>query len=284
MTSLKISHTLAVAAAVAVVIATAATAHAGEPDPKRKVVVLEYRSGSSALPGIATRLAAALSKQTSLAVLGPDQTRAAFGEHLDSTVVKCAGEAECVAKIGQKVGAAEVLLVGVSELGDVILTLQRIDVASRGVVARIADSLAGGTTPNDDQVSQYLHRLMPISDFLRFGVLDIIASEAGALVTVSGENRGTTPIPSLKLHAPATYDVRIEKRGFVPFTTKVQLPPDAELKVEATLSKRGAGTAWYQHWYVLAGLGIVVAGAAGGTIYVVTQTTNDQVHVSGVVQ
>lgn len=257
-------------------------AHA-DPDPKRKVIVLEYRASSSALTGISNRLVSALAKQTSLEVLGPDQTRAVYGEHLDQVVVRCAGEAECVARIGQKVGAAEVILVGVSELGDVILTMQRIDVAERAVRARIADSLASGAAPSDDQLEYYLTRMLPAGDFLRFGVIDIVSSEAGALVTVGGERRGTTPLAPLKLHAPATYDVRVEKRGFVPFTTKVRLPPDAEIKVSAPLQRPGGHTAWYQHWYVLAVMGVVVAGAAGTTIYFATKTTSDQVPLGGTV-
>src|SRR5262245_8090756 len=113
--------------AVAVVCSLAATARA-ELNPRRKVVVLEYRAGSSALPNVVAQLVAEMSKQTSLQVLGPDQTKALYGDQLDQAIVKCAGEAECVAKIGAKVGAAEVVLVGISELGDVILTIQRIDV------------------------------------------------------------------------------------------------------------------------------------------------------------
>ena len=57
------------------------------------------------------RLVTTLSR-TSLVVLGPDQTRLAYGDHLDQVLVKCAGDATCVAKIGQKVAAAEVILVG----------------------------------------------------------------------------------------------------------------------------------------------------------------------------
>ncbi|MFT3699107.1 MAG: PEGA domain-containing protein [Kofleriaceae bacterium] len=242
-----------------------------DPDPKRKVVVLEYRSSSSALPKIADRVVATLQKQTSLELLGPDQTRAAYGDHLEQAIVKCAGEADCIAKIGQKVGAAEVVLVGISELGDVILTMQRIDVAARQTRARVADSLASGAQPDDDQISYYLAKIMPAGDFLRFGVIDIIASQAGALVTVGGEKRGTTPIKPLKLHAPATYTVRVEKDGYVPFTTKIALPADAQLSVNANLSKKGGGTAWYAHWYVLAIGGVIVAGAAGGTIYYLTR-------------
>jgi hypothetical protein len=265
--------------ALIVLLAVAGMAHA-DPDPKRKVIVLEYRTGSSAMLGISSRMVSVMSKQTSLNVLNQDQTRAAYGEHLDQVIVKCAGEPDCVAKIGLKVGAAEVIMVGISELGDVILTMQRIDVATRSVSSRIADSVASGAPPSDDQVGYYLSRLLPASDFMRFGVLDIVASEAGALVTVSGEKRGLTPISPLKLRAPATYDLKIEKSGFVTFSTKVQLPPDGELKVEAELSRRGA-TAWYQHWYVLAGVSILVAGAAGTTIYFATQKTSSTVPVSG---
>lgn len=256
--------------ALILLVLLAGVAHA-DPDPKRKVSVLEYRAGSSALPGIARRLVDELRKHTSLEVLGPDQSRVMYGDRLDAVLVKCGGDAACVAKIGQKLAAAEILLVGVSELGDVILTLQRIDVGSHEVASRVADSLAPGAKPTDDQVAGYLRRLLPPSDFLRFGVIDIVANLTGAAVSVGGQPRGVTPIEALRLHAPATYDIRIEKDGYVPFSTKVALPPDGEIKVEAELSRRARPAAWYQHWYVLAAAGVVVAGAGGTAIYFATR-------------
>lgn len=255
-----------------VAVLAAASRAGADPDPKRKVSVLEYRAGSSALPGIAGRVAAALSRKTSLGVLGQDQTRAMYGDQLDRTLVKCAGEAACVARIGQKVGAAEVILVGISELGDVILTMQRIDVAGHDITGRVADSLAAGSAPTDAQILGYLNRLLPPGDFLRFGVIDIVANLAGAAVTVGGTSRGLTPIEALKLPAPASYDIRVEKAGYVPFATRVALPPDGEIKVEAELARRGA-EAWYQHWYVLAGAGVIVAAAGGTALYFGTRTT-----------
>jgi hypothetical protein len=259
---------LAIAALILAALPAAARA---EPNPRRKAVVLEYRSGSSALKGIARRVVAAIGNQTSIAVLGPDQARAVYGDHLDQVLVKCAGEAECIARIGQKVGAAEVLLVGVSELGDVILTMQRIDVASRTVSARIADSLAEGTAPTDAQVDAYLQRLLPPTDFLRFGMIDIVANLAGASVIVGDERRGETPIQPLKLPAPATYEIRVEMTGYLPYRTKVALPPEGEIKVEANLARPGAAPAWYQRWYVVAGLGAVIAGVGGTAIYFATR-------------
>lgn len=265
--------------AVAVVLGLAQVARA-EPDPKRKVVVLEYRSGSSALPGIAKQLIAQVRAQTSLQLLGPDQTRTQYGAALDQDVVRCAGDAACIAGIGAKVGAADVLLVGVSELGDVILTVQRIEVRKKAAVTRIADSLAAGTAPSEDQLSGYLARLLAPGDFIRYGVIDIVANLAGAAVTVGGERRGVTPIEPLKLHAPATYSIRVEKTGYVPFSTKVALPPDGEIKVEAELSRRGS-SAWYQKWYVLAGAGLLIAGGAGTAIYFGTREAHDTVPVTG---
>jgi hypothetical protein len=264
---------------IAIVCSLAAVARA-ELDPRRKVVVIEYRAGSSALPRVVGQLITEMTTQTSLQVLGPDQTKALYGEQLDQAIVKCGGEAECVAKIGQKVGAAEVVLVGVSELGDVILTMQRIDVRTRAVSARIAESLAGGSEPSSDQLGYYLTKLLPPSDFLRFGIIAIISNEAGAAVTVGGEKRGVTPIEPLKLHAPAKYPIRIEKPGFVPFTTTVQLPPDSELKVEAELSRRGGGSHWYEKWYVYAG-GVVVLGLVGGGVYFATREAPSSVPVGG---
>jgi len=260
-----------VALALAAALAPAAR---GDPDPKRKISVLEYRSRSSALPGIAARVVETLTKQTSLQVLGQDQTRAVYGDHLDQILAKCAGDAACVAKIGQKIGAAEIILVGISELGDVILTMQRIDVANREVSSRVADSLASGQVPSEAQLAGYTTRLLPPSDFLRFGVLDVVADLAGAAVTIGGEPRGITPIETLRLRAPASYDIRVEKTGYVPFATRVALPPDGEIKVFAQLSRRGAEAAWYQHWYVLAAAGLVVAGAGGTAIYFGTRNTS----------
>ena len=143
-----------------------AIAHA-DPDPKRKVVVLEYRVElERRCPASRARSSTTLGKQTSLQLLGPDQTRAVYGDHLEQVIVRCAGDAECIARIGEKVGAAEVILVGVSELGDVILTMQRIDVAShtvqrarRGLARerRRADRRSARLLPREDPAAGRLH-------------------------------------------------------------------------------------------------------------------------------
>lgn len=262
-----------IAAAVAACVIVQATVVAADPDPRRKVAVLEYRSGSAALPHVDRRLAGILKKKTSLHVIDADEARASFAR-LDADVVACAGDGACVARIGAKLGVREVLLVGVSEFGDVILTLQRIDVEDRKVSARIAEALAEHAQPGDDDLAGYLGRVLPASDFLRYGIIRIAANLDGASVRVGGEDKGVTPVPAIKVKAPATYDLRVVKEGYVPFRMSVAVPPEGEVKVDATLTREGTQPAWYGKWWVATLAGVVVVGTVGA-VYLGTRSPSE---------
>jgi hypothetical protein len=54
----------------------------------------------------------------------------------------------------------------------------------------------------------------------------------------------------------------------------VAVPPDGEVKVKASLQRKGAGPSWYQHWYVLAAASALVVGAGGTTVYFATRNNN----------
>ncbi len=253
---------------------------ADDDDGKRKVAVLEYRAGSSALPGIEGRVAALLRTKTSLTVIDADEARKGYGGKLDADIVDCAGEALCIARIGNKLGAREVLLVGISEFGDVILTLQRIDVGARDVTMRIAEALAEDAAPTDDELTAYVKRVLPESDFLRYGTIRVSANLAGAKVFLGDDAQGVTPIEAIVVRAPATYDLRLTKPGYVPFSAQVQVPPDGEVAVDARLTREGGARPWYAHWYVAAIAGVVVAGGVGLGVYF-AQDTPTSVPVDG---
>ena len=262
---------------------TASSSYADTLSPKRKIAIIEYRSGSSALPNLANRIADVMRKATSLTVLGPDQTRSVIGDGLDEAIVKCAGAADCLARIGQKAGVAELVLVGISEFGGVIVTLQRINTRNANVAGRIADSLDAGLPPTDEQLVAYLSRLLPPSDFLQFGVIDIVVNVAGASVSIGGQKRGVTPLSALRVDAPATYDVKIEKSGYLPFRATIQVPPEGTVQVKAELALR-TQRAWYARWWVLAGAGVVVAGATAGLIYATSSNAaSNAVPVTGTI-
>jgi hypothetical protein len=164
----------------------------------------------------------------------------------------------------------------VSQLGgDVILTVQRIDVNDRKVEARIAEALAAKSMPNENDLTGYLTRLMPPEDFLRFGIIRIDANLSGAAVTLSGQPKGTTPVPEIKVKAPASYDLRITKDGYIPFRLLVNVPPDGEMNVKAELRREGGHVAWYGHWWVATLAGAVVLGAVGTGIWLETRSPTE---------
>ncbi|MEZ4360016.1 MAG: PEGA domain-containing protein [Kofleriaceae bacterium] len=253
--------------AVAAALAPPATARA---DTRRTVAVLEHRTGSSELPGLATRIATELGRLTDLGVASPDQARAMFGEQLDAEVVHCAGDGECLADLGYRLHVDEVVLVGVSEFGVPVVTLQRIDVATRKVDARVAESFQLGQSPSDAALEGYLTRLLPPAAFLRFGVIDVVANLPGATVRLGGHARGQTPLAPLRVRAPETYDLRVERAGYVPFSATVEVPPEGTLKVTARLVK-ARRAAWYQKRWVVGAAIASLAVAVGSVVYVATR-------------
>lgn len=259
----------AAALALAAATLTALTPPAAAEDPRRTVAVLEYRSDSSALPAIGGRVAGILRQRTSLRVLGDDQARQRYGAELAAAVVGCEGDAGCIGAIGSKLGVSEVLLIGVSELGDVILSMQRIDSAAGAVRARLAEALAADAAPTDDELVGYLGRVLPPDDFVRFGMLAIKVSVDGARIVVGGEDRGQSPLPPFQVPAPSRYKIEVAAAGYVPFRAEVAVPPDAEVTVDAELTRPGRGrTPWYAHWYVPVIAGVVVGGAVtAGVVY-----------------
>jgi len=59
--------------------------------------------------------------------------------------------------------------------------------------------------------------------------------------------------------APSTVDLRVSKDGFVDFRARIDVVPDGAVEVRPVLTPR-PGSAWYEHWWVWAIAGVVVAG------------------------
>jgi hypothetical protein len=228
----------------------------------RRIAVLEFRSGATGVPGVGARLAKILSGKTSHEIQDPADARRK-NPRVDEAIAKCGGEPACVARVGKELGADEVLLVGVSELGDLILAIQRVDAQGK-VLGRVADALPPETNPDDAALEGYLKRLMPASDFLRYGTIRVESNVTGALVEIGGKPRGLTPIKPLRVEAPITLDVRVSKSGFGDFTARVEVPPDGTVAVHPVLG-RLTSTAWYGRWWVwaIAG-GVAVTAVAVG--------------------
>jgi PEGA domain len=246
-----------VAAALATALAIAATG-AGAAG-KKTVAVLEYRSGAKGAAGIGERLARALKANAAFDVIDPQEARRRV-PRIDAEVARCSGDATCIAMLGAKLGADEVLLIGVSQLGDVVLAMQRIEVSKGEAGARLAESLPADSEPSDDDVLGWLRQLYPPEAFRRYGSVRIVADVMGARVELNGALAGETPIADpIKVRAPATYRLRVAKPQYVPFLARIDVLPEATVEVRASLVRENQPVPWFKRWYVWAAVGGALA-------------------------
>jgi hypothetical protein len=253
--------------AVALTIASAALAEeppASAPEPKHTVAVLEYRAGARGARDVGLRLARLLRETAAVNVIDIEEARRKV-PRVDAEVARCGGQARCIGNIGQELGAQEVLLVGVSQLGDVIIALQRIDAQRGEAGARLAESLPPDSDVTDEQGLNWLKQLFPPEVFRRYGTIAVEADQTGANIQLNNEVEGKTGANEpIKVRAPGTYKLRVEKRGYVPFEARVDVLPDANIVVRATLVKETKEVPWYKRWYpwVIVGGAVAIAAVA----------------------
>ncbi len=224
------------------------------------VALFEYRNDVKQLADLPERLTQALTQNTSLTVINLSEARRRLGPSVDADVARCDGETRCLSLVGKKLGAKEVLLLAVSQLGDVVMALQRIEVDEQRVVARYADSIVSGQSVDEVRVLHWLEQLYPPETFKRYGQIRIVTDVEGAQVYVNAKARGTTPLLApLQVLAPGSYRLLIEKAKLLPFQATLTVMPDNVVEVTAHLPREGKETPWYRRWYVWAGIGAGVA-------------------------
>jgi hypothetical protein len=240
-------------------------AAAAVPTPaaaRRRVAVVEHRIGVTRAADLATRMAALLQRAAAVDVIDPMDARRRLSGRLDSLIARCGGDARCVAEIGERLQVDEVILVGISQLGDVILALQRIGVMTRTVASRIAEALPADAEPNDETLLGYLRRLLPADVFRRYGAIRVRANLDGAEVTLDGAVQGVTPLTMPQVEAPRRYQLKVRRPGYLDFTAALDVQPDGVVEVTPELQRRSGEPSWYQRWWVWGIAGAVLAGSA----------------------
>ena len=82
----------------------------------------------------------------------------------------------------------------------------------------------------------------------------------------------------LKVLAPRTYRVDLTKRGYGPFSARIEVPPDASVEVRAELTADAGTSPVYKRGYVWAIVaGVVAVGAAAAVTAWRLQPDNTQV-------
>ncbi len=244
-------------------------------EPHKTVAVLEYRAGARGVTGIGDRLAHLLASSAALEVIGPSEVRRRAGPKIDAEVARCSGEALCIGALGENLGAQEVLLIGISQLGDVVIAMQRIDARKGESAARLAESLAPDAEPTDADILNWLKQLFPPEVFKRYGAIKVVTDVDGARIELNGESQGRSPIPLVKVRAPGTYKLKVTKPGYLAFQAGIDVLPDATVEVRATMQREEGRVPWFKKWYVWAAVGGAVA-VAGASVAIYFGTKVDE--------
>ncbi len=248
------------------------------PARARTVAVLEYRAGTSAASDVPGRIAKLLARKTNFRVLSPNDCRRRYGAGLDAAVAACAGEATCVSRLARRLRADEVLLVGITELGNVILDLVRIDARHGRVVARTGLTTTPSVRIPSSKLLGALKKLLPAEAFIRYGAVRIECNLKGASVTIDDKSVGLTPIVGpVRLRAPARHRIRIARKGYATFTASFFVPPEATITVKAQLVPFRASAPVYRKWWFWTALAGTVAATAAGIAGFLVWRHNSQV-------
>ncbi|MBU1239815.1 PEGA domain-containing protein [Myxococcota bacterium] len=238
-----------------------------------KVAVIEYRTGVSEQSDLSGRVVSLLQARSNLDIITANDGRRMLGAGFDLMISKCKASPYCLSRLGQKLKAHEVLLIALTEFGNVIISMNRIvvhDSVSKG--SADLDVQPGGRVTKI-QIYKMLRKIFPRSYFKQWGNLKIRSNISGAGVFLNKKSYGSTPLKPLRLPAPNKYRIRVTKTGYVPFTAAIDLTPRANLSIDATLNPlvvSNKKTAWYKKWWVWTAVGVVVVTSATVT-YMMTR-------------
>lgn len=213
----------------------------------------------------------------------PSRARIARAIRRSRKLRRCSGHNRCLAAIGKKIGVDVVVSGSVGALGNsYILNIKAVDVKTGKQLQRIETPPLRGKPDEliyDIRVAAY--RLLA-PEALQGGIM-VLTDLVGAKVTLDGKHIGTTPmtkaVGGLEL---GKHELRVEAKGYEPFTEKVEVRFQKATRVVVRLErvkkaggkaaapvlvykKRPAPKRWYQNKWVWIGAGVGAA-VFGGII------------------
>jgi hypothetical protein len=232
--------TAVLAAALPVRPALGAPAPASDARPKLAILDLGASGVSSSLAAAAGGVVAnELDRLGAFKVITSDAIRAMLVLEKQKEMLGCA-DASCLAEIGGALGVDYLVSGRVTALGGaggaqtftLDLTLSSVKRAQRegsSIETARSESELMGLVPRT--VSRLTQRVLAA----RSGKLVLASSEAGALVRIDEQVKGTTPLPGALTVPGGLRSLAVEKQGFVTWQKDIQVPPGKLVEERALL-------------------------------------------------
>lgn len=219
-------------------------------------------------PMVAESLSAVLAAELATAsrnryqVISRNELHRILVQQVEAQQLGCV-EPSCLADLG-KLAAADFIVTGtIGEMGEEwVFSLELIDVRVSQVLRRQALTWQGSAAGLIEVCRPMVLRLIDGSAAAQYrGGLQILSNEAGAVVHVDDEAIGETPIelyPNLPI---GRHRIKINKPGYLHYTTDVVVHRNETTLLQAQLVDEGSLQPWYRKWWVWTGAAALVAGS-----------------------
>lgn len=267
-----------------ILLCSSARADAGERIALAPIEALDDRGADN--QRIATLIAAGLAAVPEVDLIGPDRVEQAVRKARRKELRRCDGEVECLARVGELVGATRVVYGEVGGLGDArVVYLKAIDVSGARETASTTLELGTDTTAPEALARAAAFRLLAPDRYQ--GALALRVDVEGATVYVDGARVTSSPTGSIAVPV-GTHALRVTHPEFQDFVRFVDIEFDQTVELPVHLRRypivsrdllhRGGGpgsdgagsaydgvapTPWYRRWYTVAGgTAVVLVGSA----------------------
>lgn len=232
------------------------------PAPQAKTVAILILSGDEAGLALSETYSEArkvIESHTALNVAPLDQIGVTDRE---TAIRQCAGKADCyITRLSNALAGVSLLLtISVDRLEDgMLLGLRLVDVSSKQEIGASGDEVPAGMSVSG-AMEQQLSTVFPGSTWDQIAEVSVTTEPANAEVTVGG--RSCASPCTLNRMVPGTYEVTINKEGYLPWKGNVTLVAKQNQAVSAVLQEPPAGLVSSPLFWGLVGLAAVGTGVA----------------------
>lgn len=209
----------------ALLCAAAPAFAAGDSRVKIAVLDLQARGVDAALVSSAgTLIASELNKLEVFKVISREDIRNMLSFEKDKQNLGCEADQACLAEIGGALGVEYIIAGSLAKIGDtLVLSLALNNTKTASVENRVsenvakADALIGAISRNAKVLVAKILKG-------REGYLVLQSAEAGAVVKIDGQIKGTTPVKGRMTLTWGPHLLEVEKAGFVTYSEDVSIP------------------------------------------------------------